>query len=107
MQRRLIDCVLKTFKDELTRSLGSSLKEIILFGSQARGDGYPDSDYDMLVVAEGSLQELKQLVREAEWLCMEKYNTLVSSIIYTPDIWSQAKETPLGWNILRDGKKVA
>ncbi len=101
------DLVIKTFKDELTRTLGNSLKEIILFGSQARGDGYPDSDYDMLVVAKGAMRELKNLVREAEWLCMEKHNALVSSIIYTPDIWSLAKESPLGWNIRREGKKVA
>ena len=101
------DLVIKTFKEELTRNLGNSLKEIILFGSHARGDGYPDADYDMLVVAQGVMSQLKSLVRNAEWLCMEKHNALVSSIIYTPDIWALAKESPLGWNIRREGKKVA
>lgn len=87
--------------------------ELRVFGSednafyvpQARGDGYPDSDYDMLVVAKGVMRELKNIVREAEWLCMEKHNALISSIIYTPDLWTLAKDSPLGWNILRNGRK--
>jgi predicted nucleotidyltransferase len=99
--------VCKTFKEILIHSLGNSLKEIILYGSRARGDGSPDSDYDMLVIAEGDLSFLKPVVREAEWICMEKYNVLVSSIIYTPKIWAMAKVSPLGWNIRREGVKVA
>ena len=99
--------VLNTFKESLNNLLGNSLREIILFGSQARGDGNIDSDYDMLVIAQGPLKELKKKVREAEWICMEKYNALVSSIIYTPEIWEWAKESPLGWNIQREGEKVA
>lgn len=101
------EIVVTTFKKELIGLLGDSLKEIILYGSRARGDGSPDSDYDMLVVAEGDLTYLKPIVREVEWLCMERYNALVSSIIYTPEIWSSAKVTPLGWNIQREGVKVA
>jgi len=99
--------VLNTFKEALISNLGASLCEIILFGSQARGDGTPDSDYDVLVIVEGSLRELKSKVRDAEWICMEKYNALVSSIIYTPEIWESVKESPKGWNIKREGKRVA
>ena len=107
METNLKRQVLNTFKEALIQSLGESLQEIILFGSQARGDGAPDSDYDMLVIAEGATGELKKKVREAEWMCMEKYNALVSSIIYSPEIWEFAKESPLGWNIQREGEKVA
>ena len=107
METTIKSQVLNAFKEALFLNLGESLHEIILFGSQARGDGNPDSDYDMLVVADGSLRDLKRIVREAEWMCMERYNALVSSIIYTPEIWKTAKESPLGWNIQKEGEKVA
>lgn len=108
LEEKAIDkLVLKTFKESLVHSLGESLQEIILFGSRARGDENPDSDFDMLVIADGEKDELKKQVREAEWVCMERFNALVSSIIYTPEIWETAKESPLGWNIRREGKRVA
>ncbi|MCB0226825.1 MAG: nucleotidyltransferase domain-containing protein [Anaerolineae bacterium] len=34
------------------QQLGSHLKQVILFGSRARGDFTPDSDYDCLVFVE-------------------------------------------------------
>uniref|UniRef100_A0A7C3E1Q4 Nucleotidyltransferase domain-containing protein n=1 Tax=Gracilinema caldarium TaxID=215591 RepID=A0A7C3E1Q4_9SPIR len=98
--------VIDTFKNALIDILGDSIQEVILFGSQARHEQELDSDYDMLIIAEGSVSEIKKKVREAEWICMEQLNALVSSIIYTPEQWSLVKESPLGWNILKDGKKV-
>lgn len=53
----------------LGQGLGDRLKAIVLFGSRARGDHHPDSDWDLLVIAEalpeGRLdryQELKRLL---------------------------------------------
>jgi hypothetical protein len=37
----------------LIRCFGPLLKTVVLFGSRARGDATPDSDYDIFVVAEG------------------------------------------------------
>jgi predicted nucleotidyltransferase len=34
----------------ILRRLGSRVRKIILFGSRARGDARPDSDFDLLVV---------------------------------------------------------
>ena len=101
------DPILETFSRELRRLLGSRLKEVWLFGSRARADSRADSDYDFLILAEGDLQEIKALVREAEWVCMELHYALVACIVYTPQQWLDRKNSPLGWNIQRDGKLVA
>ena len=53
----------------------------------------------MLVIANGDPAELRTIVREAEWICMETHNALVSSVVYTPDVWARRKDTPLGRNI--------
>jgi len=39
--------------DHLRAQLGARLRAIVLFGSRARGDARPDSDIDLLVVADG------------------------------------------------------
>jgi hypothetical protein len=43
-----------TISQELTKrvlaTIGSRVRKIILFGSRARGDARPDSDFDLLVV---------------------------------------------------------
>ena len=38
------------FKDLVLQALGNRVRRIILFGSQARGDARPDSDFDLLIV---------------------------------------------------------
>jgi predicted nucleotidyltransferase len=95
------------FYHMLAESLGPELKELWLFGSHARGDALPDSDFDFLVVADGTLSRVKQLVQENEWRCMESFGVLVSSIVYPSHVWAMARHSPLGMNILREGKQVA
>lgn len=107
MDSKLLEQVLCTYLSELKSRLNSRLVQVWLFGSQARGDADEGSDFDMLVIATGDRREIKLLVREAEWACMERYNTLVASIVYTPELWAQAKHSPLGGNIEREGKQVA
>lgn len=43
------DPVLKRFRAELERVYGDKLARVVLFGSRARGDARPDSDYDVAV----------------------------------------------------------
>ncbi len=45
-----IDQITTLFVQELRNRLGSHLKEAILFGSKARGDDAPESDYDCMVI---------------------------------------------------------
>lgn len=101
------DPIIRTFSIDIRRRLGESLQELWMFGSRARGEARNDSDYDLLVVAEGDPIRIKAATREAEWLCMENHNALVSCIVYTPEQWRQRKNSPLGWNIQREGKLVA
>jgi predicted nucleotidyltransferase len=43
------DPVLKQFRAALDEVYGSRLARVVLFGSRARGDQHPDSDYDVAV----------------------------------------------------------
>jgi predicted nucleotidyltransferase len=46
---RIDDPVLIRFREALTGVYGSKLERVVLFGSRARGDASPDSDYDIAV----------------------------------------------------------
>ena len=46
---QLDDPVLIRFRQALTGAYGSKLERVVLFGSRARGDARPDSDYDVAV----------------------------------------------------------
>jgi predicted nucleotidyltransferase len=43
------DPILSRFRAALTESYGDRLERAVLFGSRARGDSRPDSDYDIAV----------------------------------------------------------
>jgi len=70
----VLDPVLVRLKKELTALYGARLKQILLYGSRARGDHREDSDYDVLVVLEPPLDfwpEQKKLSRLSADLAWE------------------------------------
>jgi predicted nucleotidyltransferase len=48
-ERLLTDPVLARFRSAVTELYGERAERVILFGSRARGDAKPDSDYDIAV----------------------------------------------------------
>jgi len=101
-----LDPVVTAFTEGIAKELGARLKEVWLFGSRARGDHSVDSDYDVVVVADGDEEELHNLVTEKSYAIMCAYDALVGALEYDPFIWAREKKTSLGRNILREGIKL-
>jgi predicted nucleotidyltransferase len=55
------DPVLNRFRAALDKAYGKRIERVVLFGSRARGDARPDSDYDVAVF----LENLDNFGREA------------------------------------------
>ena len=53
--------ILRRFRAELNKVYGDKIERVVLFGSRARGDARPDSDYDIAVF----LNELTNFDKEA------------------------------------------
>ena len=47
-----IDSVLSRFRAALDKAYGERIERVVLFGSRARGDARPNSDYDVAVFLE-------------------------------------------------------
>ena len=97
------DEVVVRFVEELKKTISYNLKNIILYGSRARGDNQKDSDYDFLVILSSKNYELNEFVYDAGYLILDSYEKHASCTIWDEKEFSRKKDFSLGKNILRDG----
>lgn len=82
--------------------------EVILYGSQARGDMREDSDWDILVLLDKdrvSLEDIDNIgypIRELGWEIGENINP----ILYTKKEWAGYRHTPFYKNVGEDGVRI-
>jgi len=103
--QRLYQCdqVAQGFAVMLRQRLGAHLRQLLLFGSRARGDAQDGSDYDMLVVVDHRTPELRAIILEIESQLMERYGALVATVLRSEAEWQQLQGFPLALNIAREG----
>src|SRR5213080_823936 len=91
---RMVKRIVKQFAPE----------QIILFGSQARGDAGPDSDIDLLVVmaVEGSVVEKRLEIR----LALDDILVPFDVVVTTPEEFAWRKDVvgTVEWPAAREGK---
>ena len=93
---------------ELRRGLeaiyGDRLVQLVLYGSQARGDAAPDSDIDLLVVLKGPVNSGEEISRCSQFraaLCLE-HDVVVSCLHISEDRF-HSEQSPLLLNVRREG----
>ena len=60
---------LRAFRSDVMREVPGAVKDFILFGSRARGDAEPDSDYDVVVLMPGTrlTDDVRRRIADTEW----------------------------------------
>jgi predicted nucleotidyltransferase len=66
MEKPQTDPVLIRFRAAVTEIYGDRVERVVLFGSRARGDARPDSNYDIVVFLRDIPDRAKELTRIAE-----------------------------------------
>ena len=70
-----------------------ALRELVLFGSRARGDGDPESDMDVLVVLEdGAGRAARKAVSACAWEAGFELGVVVVPVIFTRSEWEDGPE---------------
>ena len=100
------DPVVSTFAKEVRSRLGVHLRQLSLFGSRARGDAKEYSDYDMLVIVDQRTPEIRSIILDIEVGILDKYQTLVASVVRDEDEWRRGQDFPLARNINREGVQL-
>jgi uncharacterized protein len=97
--------ILNDLKRHLTRNLDKSVKDVVLFGSQARGDSNEHSDYDVLIVVDGDYTGSDE--NRVLDLCYDidlKYNILLDvHIISVKELGSIRGKQPIFVNAIKSG----
>jgi uncharacterized protein len=102
---------LARFRALLEARFGERLREVVLYGSYARGEAHPDSDVDVLVVVDGLTEsergEVFDLVYDANAADRDSWiglSALAYSDTQVADL--RARERLLLRDIARDGVPV-
>ena len=97
--------ILKDLKSCLQKQYSDSVKNVILFGSQARDNANDYSDFDVLILFDNdlSLQDENKILD----ICYDidlKYNIIIDAhLLSTNDLLTQRGRQPIFINALQNG----
>lgn len=83
--------------------------ELFLFGSRARGDNRPDSDWDLLILVDAPkvTQEIEDKFREKLYDIELELGQIISTFIYTKNFWKNSLQySPLYENVHKEGVRL-
>lgn len=107
----VLDKVLQITVDRLRNIFEHKLKDIILFGSYARGDFDIDSDIDIFVLVDMNDLELNKFIpaiTDATYDLDVDYNVILSIILKDVNHFECWKDTlPFYMNVIKEGVKIS
>lgn len=100
--------VAKAVAAELRELYGERLKQVLLFGSWARGDAHPESDIDLLVVLDRieSRREERERMSHILWEHSLANHTIVTEVPVSEDEL-EAAEIPLLMQVREEAQRIA
>jgi predicted nucleotidyltransferase len=105
--RILTDPLLKRFRDAVNATYGPRATRVVLFGSRARGDGRPDSDYDIAVFLRDMTDRFADMRRLADLGADILFDTgeVINALPYREDAYDDPV-MPLMDEIRREGVQI-
>ncbi|MBP1912274.1 nucleotidyltransferase domain-containing protein [Thermococcus stetteri] len=97
--------VAKKFAEDVRKSLGDLVKEVILFGSVARGEYRSDSDIDILIVVDADPWEIQKRVSDLVVEYLLKYGAYISAKVVSTEEFELMRgiNTAFYTNVRREG----
>ncbi len=106
-----LDRLLIQITDFSKELFGDKFKNVILYGSYARGDYDGESDIDVMIMVDMSSEQLKKYRWEVSCFCADlniENNVLITSKLQSYEVFEKWKMTlPFYKNVLKDGVAYA
>ncbi|OGX39749.1 MAG: hypothetical protein A3D87_01765 [Omnitrophica WOR_2 bacterium RIFCSPHIGHO2_02_FULL_50_17] len=108
MKKRTDEIVEKFVKGIEAAGLKIGIKKMYLFGSRARGDERPDSDYDILVIADQPNREFRDRLYDIAIDILLETSRDISLKIYKTQEFRRLRQmrTPFMTNVLKEGVRI-
>ncbi len=101
--KKIRDKYLEFFLKEIKGRFKGNLKRAILFGSRARGDNEPYSDYDLILVFREVNSQIKEYLDELDGEMLYNYNLVFSVFPFTENKFKRAQFEPFIINAQKEG----
>jgi predicted nucleotidyltransferase len=99
--------ILSVLRDQFGLLYGARLKQLVLFGSQARDEADAGSDIDVLVVLEGPVDPGEEIARTGTLTAaLSLKHDVVLSCTFVSSRRFDTEQSPLLLNIRREGVRV-
>ena len=107
MESGELGAILCELKGKLRDFYNDRLAQLVLYGSQARGDADPGSDIDVLVVLYGEVNPSHELKRVSDIIYDVSYqhDVVVSCVFVAEEVYARG-EGPLIRNVQREGMNL-
>lgn len=102
-RRRKIDPIVQELAQRLREEFGERIQRIILYGSRARGDAAPDSDYDVIVLVDQQTEGLEERIEEVKYDVAWQYDAVIVVLVYETSYFKRKEYEPLFMNVRREG----
>ena len=111
MTSQTIQEIMKKFTEAAKQTYGSRLREVVLYGSCARGDFEPDSDIDIMVLldipSDDIRKERNKILDISDKLDLA-YDTVLAPVFQSAETFDRyLPVSPFYQNIRREGVRYA
>jgi len=108
--KKQIEYIGKNVVESAREVCGDKLRDVILYGSYARGDFEEWSDVDVMVLADADATECKQInkeINEQLYDLIYRMNLLLSTMVIPYDRFERMKNNcPFYMNVSKEGVKL-